>query len=173
MRKTSFARWPCSIARTVDILGDAWTPLVLRDAFYGARRFEEFQSGLGIARNTLAERLRRLVDEGLMDRQLYQTEPHRYEYVLTEKGRDFFSVLAVMSQWGDRWLAGKEGPPVTYRHEACDHDTEPRVVCAVCGEPLDSDNTSMRMGPGYPKKLRRRPDVQRRFASPDQLRRPQ
>jgi DNA-binding HxlR family transcriptional regulator len=173
MRKTSFARWPCSIARTVDVLGDAWTPLVLRDAFYGARRFEEFQSGLGIARNTLAERLRRLVDEGLMHRQLYQTEPRRYEYLLTDKGRDFFSVLVVMSQWGDRWLAGKEGPPVTYQHEACGHDTQARLVCAVCGEPLDPDNTSMRMGPGYPKQLRQRPDVQKRFAATNQPPQPQ
>jgi DNA-binding HxlR family transcriptional regulator len=169
MRKTSFARWPCSIARTVDLLGDAWTPLIVRDAFYGARRFDEFQSGLGIARNTLADRLRRLVDEGLMHKQLYLTEPRRYEYLLTEKGRDFFAVLAVMSQWGDRWLAGDEGPPVTYHHNTCGHDTQPTVVCEVCREPLDAGNTSMRMGPGYPKKLRQRPDVQRRFAAAGQV----
>jgi DNA-binding HxlR family transcriptional regulator len=149
----------------VDILGDAWTPLVLRDAFYGTRRFEEFQSGLGIARNTLAERLRRLVDEGLMRKELYQTEPHRYEYLLTDKGRDFFSVLVAMSQWGDRWLAGNDGPPVTYHHKSCGHDTQGHLVCTDCGEPLHADNTLMRMGPGYPKKLRSRPDVQKRFAA--------
>ena len=79
MRKTSFARWPCSVARTLDLLGDAWTPLVLREAFYGLKRFDEFQTGLGIARNTLAGRLRRLVDEGLLEKHLYQTEPRRYE----------------------------------------------------------------------------------------------
>lgn len=143
MRKTSFARWPCSIARTVDLLGDAWTPLIVRDAFYGARRFDEFQTRLGIARNTLAERLRRLVDGGLMRKQLYQTEPHRYEYLLTDKGRDFFTVLAAMMQWGDRWLADEAGPPVIFHHHTCGNDTQPEMICAVCREPLDAENTSM------------------------------
>src|SRR5438105_15122374 len=84
MKRTSFARWPCSIARTMDLLGDWWTPLVLREAFYGIRRFDEFQQELGIARNTLAERLRRLVDEGLLEKQLYTSTPRRYDYVLTD-----------------------------------------------------------------------------------------
>ena len=163
MRKTSFARWPCSVARTMDLLGDAWTPLVLREAFYGLKRFDEFQAGLGIARNTLADRLRRLVDEGLLEKQLYQTDPRRYEYVLTEKGSDFFGVLAAISGWGDRWLAGKEGPPVTYHHDSCGQDAGAAVVCVACGEPLRAVDTSMRIGPGYPKRLQRRPDIRRRF----------
>lgn len=163
MRKTSFARWPCSVARTLDLLGDAWTPLVLREAFYGLKRFDEFQTGLGIARNTLAGRLRRLVDEGLLEKHLYQTEPRRYEYVLTEKGSDFFGVLAAISGWGDRWLAGKEGPPVMFHHDSCGHDGGAEVVCAACGEPLRAADTSMTIGPGYPKRLQRRPDIRRRF----------
>ncbi|MFC7339879.1 winged helix-turn-helix transcriptional regulator [Saccharopolyspora griseoalba] len=165
MRRTSFANWPCSIARTMDLLGDWWTPLVLREAFYGIRRFDEFQESLGIARNTLADRLRRLVDEGLMEKQAYQSVPVRYDYVLTEKGRDFYGVLAAMNRWGDRWLAGEAGVPVVFHHDRCGHDTHPEVVCATCKEPLRSEEVSNRMGPGYPSRLAARPDVQRRFST--------
>jgi DNA-binding HxlR family transcriptional regulator len=151
----------------MDLLGDGWTPLVLRDAFYGVRRFDEFQQALGIARNTLTDRLRRLVDEGLLAKQLYQTEPSRYDYVLTDKGRDFFGVLVAMSRWGDRWLAGDEGAPITVHHDTCGHDTHAEVVCAECGKPLLAEDTSMRMGPGYPQRLKQRPDVMARFARPE------
>lgn len=164
MKRTSFARWPCSVARTMDLLGDWWTPLVLRDAFYGISRFDELQAGLGIARNTLADRLRRLVEEGLLEKQPYQSDPVRYDYVLTEKGRDFFGVIAAMTQWGDRWLADEAGPPITMHHERCGHDTHAEVVCAHCMQPLTADDTAMRMGPGYPERLKSRPDVQARFA---------
>jgi DNA-binding HxlR family transcriptional regulator len=163
MKRTSFAKWPCSIARTVDLLGDHWTPLVVREAFYGIRRFDEFQQELGIARNTLTDRLRHLVDERILERRLYEAEPPRYDYVLTEKGRDLFAVLAAMSAWGDRWLAGERGVPVVFHHEACDHDTSAEVVCSHCRTPLRSGETSMRMGPGYPERLRERPDIRRRF----------
>ena len=147
----------------MDLLGDWWTPLVLREAFYGVRRFDEFQHALGIARNTLADRLRRLVGEGLLEKELYTREPMRYEYRLTEKGRDFFGVLAAMSRWGDRWLAGEEGPPITFHHDLCGRDSHAEVVCAACREPMRAQDTSMRMGPGYPERLKQRPDVQRRF----------
>ncbi|GAA3772751.1 helix-turn-helix domain-containing protein [Streptomyces coacervatus] len=149
----------------MDLLGDAWTPLVLREAFYGIRRFDEFRQELGIARNTLADRLRLLVGEGLLEKRPYQDEPLRHDYLLTEKGRDFFGVLAAMSRWGDRWLAGEEGAPIVFHHHGCGHDTEAQVVCAECREPLRAEDTSMRMGPGYPQRLRQRPDVQRRFGA--------
>ncbi len=124
MRRTSFSGWPCSLARTVDLLGDRWTPLVLREAFYGVRRFDQFQAGLGIARNTLAERLARLVDEGLLRKEPYQRDPVRHEYVLTEKGADCYPVLAAMAAWGDRWLDDGAGRPVTVHHTTCGHDTD-------------------------------------------------
>ncbi|MER6461940.1 winged helix-turn-helix transcriptional regulator [Streptomyces sp. NPDC001288] len=165
MKRTSFATWPCSIARTVDLLGDHWTPLVVREAFYGIRRFDEFQRELGIARNTLTDRLRHLVDAGILERRPYEAEPPRYDYVLTEKGRDLFAVLAAMSAWGDRWLAGESGVPVVFHHESCDHDTTAEVVCAQCRAPLRAGDTSMRTGPGYPERLARRPDVRRRFGT--------
>jgi DNA-binding HxlR family transcriptional regulator len=148
----------------MDLLGDWWTPLVLREAYYGIRRFDEFQQELGIARNTLSDRLRRLVDEGLLEKELYSTEPKRYEYLLTEKGRDFFGVIAAMSRWGDTWLAGEAGPPMVFYHESCGNDTHAEVVCAECREVLRSEDVTMQMGPGYPERLRERPDVQRRFA---------
>ncbi|RRO18857.1 transcriptional regulator [Saccharopolyspora rhizosphaerae] len=163
MRRTSLAHWPCSIARALDLLGDQWTPLVLREAFYGVRRFDDFQDSLGIARNTLTERLRRLVDEGLFDKRRYQDEPPRYDYVLTEKGRDFYGVLAAMARWGDRWLAGTEGVPVVLHHDRCGHDTHAEVVCAACREPLSAEETSSRLGPGYPPALTEHPEVRRRF----------
>jgi DNA-binding HxlR family transcriptional regulator len=151
----------------MDLLGDWWTPLVLREAFYGVRRFDEFQTGLGIARNTLAERLRRLVDEGLLEKKPYQTDPVRYDYVLTEKGTDFFSVFAAMIRWGDTWLADDAGPPVTLYHERCSHETHAEVVCAHCGERLRHEQTAMRMGPGFPARLAGREDIRRRFQLAD------
>jgi DNA-binding HxlR family transcriptional regulator len=148
----------------MDLLGDWWTPLVLREAFYGIRRFDDFQRGLGIARNTLADRLSRLVAEGLLEKRAYQRDPIRYDYLLTQKGRDFFGVIAAMMAWGDRWLADEAGPPITVHHSSCGHDTEARVVCAHCQQPLRAEETTMRMGPGYPAKLAQRPDVVARFA---------
>ncbi|HET9608917.1 MAG TPA: helix-turn-helix domain-containing protein [Acidimicrobiales bacterium] len=136
MRRTAFADWPCSLARSVDLLGDWWTPLVLRDAYYGVRRFEDFQRSLGIGRNILTQRLNRLVDEGMLERRPYQDRPVRHEYVLTDKGRDFFPVVAAIVRWGDRWLAGDEGPPLTLHHIPCDHDMHAEVVCSHCREPL-------------------------------------
>lgn len=167
MRRTSFANWPCSVARTMDLLGDWWTPLVLREAFYGIRRFDEFHRELGIARNTLAERLRRLVAAGLMEKQVYERQPVRYEYVLTESGRDFYGVILSMAGWGDRWLAGEEGLPVTTRHEICGHDTHAEVVCSHCKEPLVWEDVTSRPGPGYPPGLLSRPDIRRRFRLDD------
>lgn len=164
MRRTSFANWPCSIARTMDLLGDWWTPLVLREAFYGIKRFDAFQQELGIARNTLTDRLRRLVDEGLLEKRPYQGEPVRYDYVLTEKGRDFFGVLAVMNSWGNRWLSGDEGAPVVFEHDRCGHESSAEVVCSHCKEPMSAVDTHPRLGPGYPARLAERPDIRDRFS---------
>jgi DNA-binding HxlR family transcriptional regulator len=150
MKRTEFADWPCSIARSVDLLGDWWTPLVLREAFLGFRRFDDMQRSLGIGRNVLTQRLKRLVDEGMLDRVQYQEKPDRYEYVLTEKGRDFYPVLAAMIAWGDRWLSGGEGPPIVLRHATCGRDTTAMVVCSECGEPIRAKDMRPRLGPGYP-----------------------
>ena len=118
MRRTRFDAWPCPIARATDLIGDWWTPLVLRDAFAGKRRFEDFQRGLDVPRAVLAKRLARLVDEGLMEKRAYAERPVRYEYRLTEKGRAFWDVLAAMFRWGSDWLWDEKSPKVVL----VDHD---------------------------------------------------
>ena len=153
MQRTSFAEWPCSVARVLEIVGDPWTPLVLRDCYHGLSRFDDFQRSLGIARNTLADRLRRLVDGGMLRTAAYQDNPPRHEYVLTEMGVDFFPVMSAMLSWGDRWLDGGAGPPVTITHGACGHDGQVEVVCGRCKAPLEMADSTFSLGPGYPDTL--------------------
>jgi DNA-binding HxlR family transcriptional regulator len=137
MRRTRFDDWPCSIARTVDLIGDWWTPLVMRQAFYGTRRFDDFQRQLGVSRNVLTQRLDRLVAEEMLVRVPYQEHPPRHEYRLTDKGRDFFGVLAAMMGWGDRWLSGGEEPPVELRDRATGRPVRPIVVDEETGRRID------------------------------------
>jgi len=156
MRRTRFDDWPCSIARTVDLVGDWWTPLVMREAFYGARRFEEFQQRLGLSRNVLTQRLDRLVVEDMLARVPYQERPVRHEYRLTDKGRDFFTVLAAMIRWGDRWLADHSGPPVELRDRETGLPVNPQVTDATTGQPIDVRKIVATPGPGLPKDLAER-----------------
>ncbi|MEW2530652.1 helix-turn-helix domain-containing protein [Streptomyces sp. NPDC047071] len=167
MRRTSFDSWPCSIARTVDILGDGWTLLVLREVFYGESRFDGFIGTLGIARNTLTDRLRRLESAGLLERRAYQSDPVRHSYLPTDKGRDFFGVLAAINAWGDRWQSGEDGVPTVLRHTTCGHDTRARVVCSSCDEPLHHEDVTVRIGPGFPSRLLDDPAVRARFPAGD------
>jgi len=164
VKRTPFAKWPCSIARTVDLLGDWWTPLVLREAFYGTKRFDDFQRVLGIGRNVLTQRLNRLVAEGIFDRVPYQERPPRYEYALTPKGRELFPVLAAINSWGDRWLTSEAGVPVVLHHTNCDHDADAAVVCSHCREPLELADIEVRLGPGFPERHRRAALATGRFA---------
>jgi DNA-binding HxlR family transcriptional regulator len=156
VKRTSFSHWPCSVARTMDILGDWWTPMVLRECFYGVRRFEDFQRALRVGRNVLSQRLTRLVDEGLLERVAYCERPLRHEYLLTAKGNDFWPVLAAISAWGDAHLAGEAGPPLIMRHTPCGHDAVATVVCSHCGERLHKRDVRTRLGPGYPEHLHQR-----------------
>jgi DNA-binding HxlR family transcriptional regulator len=134
MPKVDLSAMPCSIARSLDVIGEGWTILVLRDVFRGIRRFDELQRDLGIATNVLTARLKRLVDEGLLERRRYEQRPPRYEYHLTAKGRDLFPVLIALVNWGDKYLAGSSGPPRVMIHEACGKPTSPILVCSECGE---------------------------------------
>ncbi len=109
MRGISFGDMACSVARTLDVVGERWTLLILRDAFNGVRRFEDFQSSLGIGRNVLTQRLKRLVDEGIFDKRLYSERPARSEYVLTAKGRALRDVVDALQRWADDWV-GEERP---------------------------------------------------------------
>ena len=127
---------PCSIARSLEVVGEWWTLLILRDAFLGVTRFEDWQRRLGIARNVLASRLDGLVGDGILERRQYQRAPHREEYVLTEKGRDLGPVLAALRSWGDRHAPTPGGPTTLLVHDACGRPTNPLSVCDHCGEPL-------------------------------------
>jgi DNA-binding HxlR family transcriptional regulator len=138
MKRTSFAGMSCSVARTLDVVGEWWSLMVLRDAFMGIRRFEDFQRSLGIARNILTDRLQTLVDQGVLERRLYQARPDRYEYRLTEKGIDLYPVLISLMRWGDRWAADETGPPVVLTHQACGHDVMPTLVCPECDEEVQA-----------------------------------
>ncbi len=127
----------CSVARTLEAIGDRWTMLVIRDAFLGLRRFDDFQRDLGVARNVLADRLGRLVDEGILERRLYQKRPERHEYRLTEKGRDLWPVMIGLMKWGDRHAPAEGGPPTVILHRDCGGELDERLMCRRCGEPVD------------------------------------
>lgn len=137
MRRTRFDRWPCPIARTTDLMGDWWTPLVLRNAFAGQRRFDDFQESLGVSRAVLAQRLSRLVDEGLLEKVRYEEHPPRHEYRLTDKGREFWGVLAAMWRWGSDWLWEGREPPVTLVDRETGEEVRPLVVDENTGRALD------------------------------------
>jgi len=141
MRGISLSSLHCSIARTLDVVGERWTLLVLRDAFNGVRRFEDFAARLPIARNILTDRLQTLVEHGILRRDRYHERPDRYEYRLTEKGMELYPVLIALLQWGDRHLAGDDGPPVDVRHTACGGHAAATVVCTDCGQPLTARDT--------------------------------
>lgn len=164
--KREFSEWPCSLARAIDVFGDSWTLLILRDAMQGLARFDEFQKSLNIARNTLSDRLAKLVESGVMVKQFYQDNPPRYEYVLTEMGRDFFPALATILAWGDKWLDNGGGAPVTLQHHNEGHAIATQVVCAQCGEPVVHDDITFCVGPGYPDDVPAELDMRDRLALP-------
>lgn len=137
-----------SVKAAVDLLADRWTFLVLREAFFGVRRFGHMQRNLGIGRPVLSSRLKRLVAEGLLERRPYREEPVWHEYRLTDKGLDFYPVALALMVWGDRYLAGDAGPPTILHHRTCNHDTRPEWICSHCREPLRPRDIEPRPGPG-------------------------
>jgi DNA-binding HxlR family transcriptional regulator len=150
MQRTDFGEMACSIARTLDVIGEPWSPLVLRNIYIGITRFEQLQQSLGISRKVLAERLKWLTDKGVLERREYSARPQRYEYALTQMGTELCDLLLVMVGWGDRWLAGEAGPPVLYRHHACGQIGHVELTCSVCGEPMRATDVDVLAGPGSP-----------------------
>lgn len=141
----------CSVGRALAVIGDRWTLLVLREAFYGVRRFDEFHRNLGVARPILSARLRNLVDHGVLSREPYQ-EPGqrpRDEYHPTEKGRALYGTLAALMQWGDTYLADATGPPVHLEHTGCGGTVRVSVSCASCGPLTNDDGVEAVLNPGY------------------------
>lgn len=127
----------CSIARTLEVLGERWTLLVIRDVFNGRRRFDQIQASLGVARNVLAARLTWLVEEGILERHRYQERPPRDEYFLTAKGLDLWPVMVALLNWGDRHYPADGGPPVVIVHKGCGGRVDDRRICERCGRPLE------------------------------------
>jgi len=126
---------PCSIARTLDVVGEKWALLAIREVFLGNRRFDEMVHRTGAPRDTLAARLRTLVATGVLERRQYSEHPARFEYHLTAAGRDLYPVIVTLMRWGDQYLAGDDGPPMVLQHH-CGHQLTAQVVCEACGETL-------------------------------------
>ncbi len=149
MQRTNFGEMSCSIARTLDVIGEPWSPLVLRDVYAGLTRFERIQADLDISRKVLTERLDHLVEQGVLERRAYDRRP-RFEYLLTEKGTELVDLLMVMVGWGDKWLAGRTGPPVLYRHRACGEISHVDLRCAHCGQPMHAGDVELLPSPSAP-----------------------
>jgi DNA-binding HxlR family transcriptional regulator len=152
MQRTRFGDMYCSIARTLDVAGEPWTPLIIRDiCLAGLRRFDDIQRDLGISRKVLAERLKWLVAQGVLEQRPYSERPVRHEYWPTEKGFELADVLLAITAWGDRWTAGTAGPPVLFRHRGCGELTRADLRCAHCGDPLHATDVAGEAGPGAPQ----------------------
>ncbi|MFC6159859.1 winged helix-turn-helix transcriptional regulator [Kribbella jiaozuonensis] len=148
MRNTNFASMHCSLAQSLELIGDWWTPLVLRDLYLGLNRFDQFVTDLGISRNLLTDRLTKLVDGGLVRRTPYQQNPVRYSYELTEAGKELVPILMALTAWGDRWATPPAGQPIRFTHTTCGKQTTPTVSCSECGEALTMDEVAPLPGPG-------------------------
>jgi DNA-binding HxlR family transcriptional regulator len=140
---------PCSVARTLDIVGEKWALLAVREVFLGNRRFDEMVRRTGAPRDTLAARLRTLVSAGILERRQYCEHPARHEYRLTDAGRELYPVILTLMRWGDRHLAGDGGPPMVLEHH-CGHRLVAEVVCQECGEPVSARDTRPAVVPGHP-----------------------
>jgi DNA-binding HxlR family transcriptional regulator len=139
----------CSAARALELVGERWSLLIIRDAlFAGATRFNDFRT-LGIATNILKNRLDGLVDAEIMERRNYSRNPEHYEYLLTGKGRELAPVIVALTEWGDRWAA-PDGPPVLYTHSVCGGEITQQTICANCGQVHDPAEVHARPGPGMP-----------------------
>ncbi len=137
----------CSVAAALEVVGERWSLLIVRDVMLGMRRFDELQADLGVARNVLQTRLTRLLEHGVLRKRLYQERPARYEYLLTEKGLDLWPTIVSLLQWGDKYAA-PSGPPVVLEHRGCGGTIDVHRICSACGERLTARQAVARAGPG-------------------------
>lgn len=150
MQRTQFDHMACSVARTLNIIGEWWTPLILRDIFYGVRRFDVLRRHLGISRKVLTDRLNTLVDQQILERVLYQQHPDRYEYRLTDRGRDLFPVIVTLMAWGDKWLSETAVPPVQLVDRETRQPLQPLLISSDTGKEIRHENIRARLGsPDY------------------------
>jgi DNA-binding HxlR family transcriptional regulator len=151
MRWDTLEEEQCSLARTVAVIGDRWSLLILRECFLRVRRFEEFQSRLGITRHLLADRLKKFVRYGVLRRARYQESPARYEYILTQRGLDLYPVVMSIVHWGDTHMVDERGRPLLHQHKNCGKFFDPVMICSECGEPVGAKQVHTHPGPGAPK----------------------
>ena len=154
MPRTSFDDANCAIARTVDLLGDAWTLLIVRDAFLGLRRFADFERDLGISKNVLSDRLAKLVDHGVLERVDAGEHGERFEYRLTDQGEDLLPLLTTLREWGDRWIFGRGGEPLVVRERSTGRRVARTVPRGVDGRVLSRRDLRMEAGPGADERTR-------------------
>jgi DNA-binding HxlR family transcriptional regulator len=138
-----------SVGRALELVGERWTLLILREAFFGVRRFGQRARNLNIPRPTLSSRLRMLVDAGLLERVPYSHDPERHEYRLTATGRDLFGAIVTLMRWGDEHLPHPNGPPIVLRHNACGQIADARLTCAHCGDEITAQNVTPEPGSGF------------------------
>lgn len=138
----------CSLAGALEVIGERWSLLIVRDVLLGLRRFDEIQSDLGIARNVLNARLTRLLDQGVLERRLYQERPPRHEYRLTDKGLDLWPAIVALMQWGNRYTSPAAGPPVLLEHRGCGGAVDQHRICEACGARLSVRDVRALPGPG-------------------------
>lgn len=142
MGETKSRRRDCSVARTIEVISDRWTFLILREAFFGVRYYDKFQVNLGIATNILSQRLKMLVEHEILRKQKDPDDARRIIYRFTEKGIDLYPITLALMTWGDRWLADKKGPPLKLHHKTCGHRLDPVMCCARCGRPVNAREVS-------------------------------
>lgn len=148
MRETDIGDLTCSVARTIGVVGERWTLLLLREFFLGSHRFEQLQAHTGMSSRTLSDRLRRLERLGIVTGVAYQERPLRHEYHLTEKGLELYPIIVSMTRWGDRWMRAKgERPPARLMHKDCGHAFEPVLTCASCGQVAGARDVRVEIGP--------------------------
>jgi DNA-binding HxlR family transcriptional regulator len=147
MERKSFSGMHCSVAQCLEVVGEWWSMLLVRDAFLGVTRFDEFQQRLGISRNILDQRLNRLVETGVLAKIPYSEHPPRYDYRLTDKGRDLWPIITTMRQWGDEYAA-PDGPPMLVTHRECGQVADAILTCSACGEPIGPRGVRAAPGPG-------------------------
>jgi DNA-binding HxlR family transcriptional regulator len=146
----------CSVSRTLQLLGDKWIFVILREAFFGVRHYDRFQANLGIATNILSDRLKTLVQSGVMKKKRDEEDGRRMVYGLTQKGLELFSVTLALMQWGDRWLADEDGPPLILHHTKCGHTLLPVMSCAHCKEPVNAFDVTYEEGPAIKNAARKK-----------------
>lgn len=151
LERTYNSQQSCSVAASLEIVGERWTLLIIRDAFFGIRRFDDFQADLGMARNILQNRLTRLVDEGILVRVRYQERPERFEYRLTDKGIDLWPVIVSLLQWGDKHSGRSNRPSVVIQHRDCGGGLTSHRTCESCGAELGPRDVTAQPGPGASK----------------------